>query len=76
MPYPVPAMASGRDRPSPLTRALVYAWFAVVVGVSLWVPFYNRAEPALGGIPFFYWFQVTWILVAAVATAVAYRLRL
>jgi hypothetical protein len=55
---------------------LVYALFVVVVAVSLWVPFYNRAEPALGGIPFFYWFQVVWILAAAVATALAYRLRL
>src|SRR5262249_46358397 len=22
----------------------------------LWVPFYNSAEPSLGGIPFFYWY--------------------
>jgi Protein of unknown function (DUF3311) len=76
MPYPVPAMTSGPRRPTPLTRALVYALFVVVAGVSLWVPVYNRAEPALAGIPFFYWFQVTWILVAALATALAYRLRL
>ena len=24
--------------------------------VSVWVPFYNRLEPTLLGIPFFYWF--------------------
>ncbi len=24
----------------------------------MWVPFYNRSEPALFGIPFFYWWQI------------------
>ncbi len=76
MPYSLPTMSSTPRRPALLTRVLVYALFVVVVAVSLWVPFYNRAEPALGGIPFFYWFQVVWILAAAVATALAYRLRL
>jgi hypothetical protein len=32
----------------------------------LWVPFYNRVEPELGGIPFFYWYQLGWILLGAV----------
>jgi hypothetical protein len=40
------------------------------------VPFYNRTEPTLGGIPFFYWFQVAWILVSATTTALAYKLGL
>ena len=31
----------------------------------LWVPSYNRLEPALGGIPFFYWYQLAWILLGA-----------
>jgi len=31
----------------------------------LWVPFYNRTEPELGGIPFFYWYQLGWILLGA-----------
>ena len=29
----------------------------------LWVPFYNRVEPMLAGIPFFYWYQMLWILL-------------
>jgi predicted ferric reductase len=29
----------------------------------LWVPSYNRIEPALAGIPFFYWYQMLWILL-------------
>ena len=32
----------------------------------LWVPSYNRMEPELGGVPFFYWYQLAWILIGAV----------
>src|ERR1700722_8371985 len=32
----------------------------------LWVPFYNSAEPALYGVPFFYWYQMLWILLGVV----------
>jgi hypothetical protein len=27
----------------------------------LWVPFYNRIEPSVFGIPFFYWYQFLWV---------------
>lgn len=69
-------MPAGRSQPSPFTRLFVYALFGVIVVVTLWVPFYNRIEPSWHGIPFFYWFQVSWILVAAAATLLAYRLKL
>jgi len=39
---------------------------------ALWVPFYNSVEPSVGGIPFFYWFQLLWVIVSAVFTAVVY----
>ena len=39
--------------------------FLIPLVVVLWVPFYNRLEPALGGIPFFYWFQLAFVLIAA-----------
>ncbi len=38
----------------------------------LWLPLYNKAEPTLLGIPFFYWFQLLWVMVCAVVTAVIY----
>ena len=41
----------------------------------LWVPFYNRIDPVVFGIPFFYWFQFTWIIVTAIITAIAYFAR-
>jgi hypothetical protein len=61
-------MGSARTR-----RLWTGLMFLVVVVVSLWVPLYNRTEPALAGMPFFYWFQIAWIVVGAVAVAIAYR---
>lgn len=69
-------MPAVRRRPTRLERAMVYLLFAIVAIAALWVPLYNRAEPAVFGIPFFYWFQFVWIMVAAVATAIAYKLGL
>jgi Protein of unknown function (DUF3311) len=34
--------------------------------VALWPPLYNRIEPEFLDVPFFYWFQLAWILVSAV----------
>ena len=38
----------------------------------LWPPFYNFKDPAFIGIPFFYWFQLLWIIITAVITGIAY----
>jgi hypothetical protein len=38
----------------------------------LWVPFFNSAEPALAGIPFFYWYQLLWIALGATLTIFVY----
>jgi len=38
----------------------------------LWVPSYNRLEPTLGGVPFFYWYQLAWVLVGAVIVLAVY----
>lgn len=36
----------------------------------LWVPFYNRAEPSLFGFPFFYAYQMAWVLISSVLTGI------
>jgi hypothetical protein len=36
------------------------------------VPFYNKIEPVLWGFPFFYWYQLLWVLISAVLTAIVY----
>ena len=38
----------------------------------LWVPSYNSVEPQLAGIPFFYWYQLLWIIISAALTLLAY----
>ena len=48
-------------------------WLLVVPFIgTLWVPFYNRTEPTLGGVPFFYWYQFAWIPIGAAITAFLY----
>ena len=36
------------------------------------VPSYNRIEPTLGDIPFFYWYQLAWILIGALLVLIVY----
>jgi hypothetical protein len=38
----------------------------------LWPPFYNQAEPTFAGMPFFYWYQLLWVIIGAVLTAIVY----
>ncbi|CAL9525976.1 DUF3311 domain-containing protein [Streptomyces sp. enrichment culture] len=40
----------------------------------LWVSSYARTEPVLAGIPFFYWYQMLWVVVSTGLTMVAYKL--
>ena len=49
-----------------------YLLFVVQFAVALWPPLYNKAEPSFIGMPFFYWFQLAWVIVSAVFTAVVY----
>ncbi|MEG6509471.1 DUF3311 domain-containing protein [Methyloligella sp. 2.7D] len=48
--------------------------FAIPLIVVMSVPFYNRVEPALLGIPFFYWFQLGFVLVGAAIVGLVYAL--
>ena len=41
----------------------VYLFLALPYAAFLWVPFYNRIEPQLFGIPFFYWWQIFGIVL-------------
>jgi len=49
-----------------------YLLFLVQFVAVLWPPFYNRAEPYFMGIPFFYWYQMMWVIISAVITALIY----
>jgi len=39
----------------------------------LWLPFYNKAEPALWGFPFFYWYQFVWVFVTSILIWIVYQ---
>ena len=39
----------------------------------MWVSSYNRAEPVLFGFPFFYWYQLLWIVLAAAIAGIVYK---
>jgi hypothetical protein len=49
-----------------------YLLFVIQFLVILWPPLYNKLEPTFIGLPFFYWFQLSWVIVSAVFTAVVY----
>jgi len=40
--------------------------------LALCVPFYNKVDSLLAGIPFFYWYQLLIVLVSAALTAIVY----
>ncbi|MFD1668480.1 MULTISPECIES: DUF3311 domain-containing protein [Streptomyces] len=40
----------------------------------LWVGSYAKTDPVFIGIPFFYWYQMLWVLLSTVLTMIAYKL--
>ena len=41
--------------------------------IAVLIPeFYNFANPSIGGMPFFYWYQLAWIAGVAVCTGIVY----
>ena len=50
-----------------------YLLFIIEFVMVLWPPFFNRLEPTLWGMPFFYWYQLACVIVAAVITAIVYN---
>jgi uncharacterized membrane protein len=74
-------MSSGAERPGPPPRAAtplispmrVVAAVCVVAPfvAMLWIPSYNKENPRLLGFPFFYWYQLLWVVITAVLMIVA-----
>jgi Protein of unknown function (DUF3311) len=49
-----------------------YVLFLVPFAAVLWPPFFNSGPPYWHGIPYFYWYQMLWVLISAVLTALIY----
>ncbi|MFB7587470.1 DUF3311 domain-containing protein [Streptomyces sp. NPDC056169] len=58
---------------TPLRVVIALCLFAPFVAM-LWVSSYAKAEPLLAGIPFFYWYQMLWVLISTALTMIAYKL--
>jgi hypothetical protein len=71
---PSPSADAGLERGPGLRRTLAYALLLFECVVILVPSVYGRLAPKLFGIPFFYWFQLAWILVAMVITGLVYVL--
>ncbi len=62
------------ERPAGRTDRSAWNWLLALPLVTvLYPPLYNRADPALLGIPFFYWYQLAMIPVSVACTLLVYR---
>jgi hypothetical protein len=51
------------------------AWYAVFVlpfAALLFPGLYNRPDPALFGLPFFYWYQLLWVIITSALLGIVY----
>jgi Protein of unknown function (DUF3311) len=68
-------VAQGDPRsPGPVTRVVVALLLVAPFAVYLAVPSYARVKPRLAGFPFFYWWQLLWVIITAVFIGIAYLL--
>lgn len=63
---------TGRQLRKPASWNWWYLLLLIQFIAVLWPPFYNKAEPALIGIPFFYWYQLLWVIIGAILTAIVH----
>jgi uncharacterized membrane protein len=62
--------AGGRPILSPLRAVAAVCIIAPFVAM-LWIPSYNKMNPKLLGFPFFYWYQLLWVIITAVLMVIA-----
>lgn len=68
-----------RSRPPRVADAPVSYVVSALLLVSafvalLWVPTYAHLTPSLGGLPFFYWYSMLWLVINAACQLIAYHL--
>lgn len=70
-------MSGGTTPPKPpsmVTPLRLFATFCVLAPTVavIAVPTYNSADLKLGGFPFFYWYQLLWVVITGVLMVAAY----
>lgn len=69
----MPAPENGRPRRLPTGAAVAVGVLLLIPCVALAaVPLYSREKPEIAGWPFFYWYQVLWVLLTPIMTYAAY----
>ncbi|MEU0129454.1 MULTISPECIES: DUF3311 domain-containing protein [unclassified Streptomyces] len=56
------------------TRVVIALCLAAPFVAMLWVGSYAKVDPTFIGIPFFYWYQMLWVLISTALTMIAYKL--
>ncbi|MES4888821.1 DUF3311 domain-containing protein [Streptomyces sp. NPDC096012] len=56
------------------TRVVIGLCLVAPFVAMLWVGSYAKTDPAFIGIPFFYWYQMVWVLISTSLTMTAYAL--
>jgi hypothetical protein len=64
-------MATQTD-PVPKRRWLRILFILPFIAI-LWVSSYNRLTPELFGFPFFYWYQLLWVVLSAALAGLIYK---
>ena len=66
---------SGVEPQEPQTRRSAWARLLLLIPfvAVLWMPFYNRAQPEVFGFPFFYFYQLVWILLSSAVIGIVYH---
>jgi hypothetical protein len=55
-----------------MKRRLWYWLLLIPFAATLIPPIYARATPTLFGFPFFYWYQILWIVLSALIVWIVY----
>ena len=71
--YSIEEAATGRQDEKRTGWSWWYLLFLIQFIAVLWPPFYNKIEPTWLGMPFFYWYQLLWVIISAVLTAIVYK---
>jgi hypothetical protein len=65
-----PAVVGGRGR-----NALIWRWWNLLLILPLLMlvtPWFNKDRPRLGGLPFFYWYQLAFVFIGVACVAIVY----
>jgi hypothetical protein len=79
-PYPSSGDTGPVGSPPPVAgargpNALIWRWWNLLLILPLLMlvtPWFNKDRPRLGGLPFFYWYQLAFVFVGVACVAIVY----